>query len=74
MRKAIQLKATIYVEGDADPASDFARLAMGKLRDVIKAGSSAAPGLKITVKRLVENRSEGDDSDDSAGADPAAKK
>ena len=68
MRKAIQLKATVVITGDAEPAADFARITTRALRDVLKAGASRHPELKITVKRIIENRDD-EETDESGGAD-----
>jgi hypothetical protein len=68
MRKAIQLKATIEITGEAEAAADFAKLATEALRKIIKAGGDAAPDLKVTVKRVIENRND-DETDESGGAD-----
>lgn len=62
MRKAIQLRVTLWVEGDDEPAADFAKRATRAVRDVIAAGRKAQPELTVRVKRVVED--EGGDEDD----------
>jgi hypothetical protein len=69
MRKAIQLKATVVVTGDAEPATDFARLAISALRKVVRAGGDAEPDLEFTVKRVIESRGDDEETDESGGAD-----
>ncbi|MFL5576138.1 MAG: hypothetical protein ACJ79S_09250 [Gemmatimonadaceae bacterium] len=59
MRKAIQLRVTLWVEGDEEPAADFAKRATGAVRDIIAAGRKAHPELSVRVKRVAED--EGDD-------------
>jgi hypothetical protein len=66
MRKAIQLRVTLWVEGDQEPAADFAALAKRAVREIIAAGRKAHPELTVRVKRVVED--EGDDEDDAHDA------
>ena len=54
MRKAIQLEVTLYVEGEDEPAHDFAASATKAVRDIVSAGRAARPELKVTIKRVVE--------------------
>ena len=63
MRKAIQLKATLWVEGEDEPAHDFASSTKKAVREMIRAGSRSHPELRVTVKRLVEDRNDDDDED-----------
>ncbi len=67
MRKAIKLKAVLWLEGEAEPASDFAAATMKAVRDIIAAGRKRHPELRITIKRLVED--EGGDDDDGGNDD-----
>jgi hypothetical protein len=59
MRKAVQLDVTLYVEGNDEPAHDFAKSAAKAVREIVAAGRTAHPELKVTVKRVVE-RNDGD--------------
>lgn len=69
MRKAIQLQVTLWVEGEAEPATDFERLTKKAVRDVIAAGKKARPELKVIVKRITEARGDDDDEDDGDDGD-----
>ena len=54
MRKAIRLVVTLWIEGEDEPAHDFAASTTQAVRDVIAAGSRSHPELAFTVKRIVE--------------------
>jgi hypothetical protein len=54
MRKAIQLVVTLWVEGEDEPAHDFASSTTKAVREIIAAGRARHPELKVTVKRVVE--------------------
>ncbi len=57
MRKTIQLLAVVEIEGDDEPAHDFARRAISALRDAVKVGRSRHPDLVITVHKISEDES-----------------
>ena len=67
MRKAIRLVVTLWIEGEAEPARDFFASTSRAVRDMIKAGRSAHPELKVTVKRVVERDDEEDSDEDVLG-------
>lgn len=54
MRKAIQLVVTLYVEGEDEPAHDFAASTTKAVREMILAGRDKHPELKVTVRKVVE--------------------
>jgi hypothetical protein len=54
MRKAIRLVVSLWVEGDDEPAHDFASSTMQAVRDVIQAGAKTHPELSFTVKKIDE--------------------
>ena len=54
MRKAIQLVVTLYVEGEDEPAHDFAASTTKAVREIIAAGRGKHPELKVSVKKVVE--------------------
>ncbi|MBV9774659.1 MAG: hypothetical protein JO040_11950 [Gemmatimonadetes bacterium] len=59
MRKAIQLRVTLWIEGEAEPASDFAKYTGGEVRRLVEEAAKGREDLKITVKKVEED--EGDD-------------
>ena len=61
MRKAISLKVNLWIEGDDEPAHNFAESTKQAVREIIEAGSSKHPELKVTIKNLGE-RSVDDDA------------
>jgi len=73
MRKAVQLRVTVYVRGEDEPPNDFARRAARAVRRVIAAGRSAAPDLEVRVRRVIEyDALEDDDENDDAREEPGA--
>lgn len=58
MRKAIQLKVMLWIEGDDEPAHDFAASTMRAVRDVIAAGAKVHPELRFKIRSVEED--EGD--------------
>jgi hypothetical protein len=72
MRKAISLKVNLWIEGDDEPAHDFAESTRQAVREIIEAGSSKHPELKITIKNLGERGVDDDASKTRAGpGDPS---
>ena len=73
MRKAIGLKVTLWIEGEDEPAHNFAKSTKQAVREVISAGLSKHPELKITVKGIREGGGGfDDDENDSGDKSPAA--
>ncbi|HKP86050.1 MAG TPA: hypothetical protein VJZ26_08140 [Blastocatellia bacterium] len=54
MKKAIELKVTLWIEGEDAPAHDFAKSAAEAAREIITAGSAKHPELKVTIKKIAE--------------------
>jgi hypothetical protein len=54
MRKAISLKVNLWIEGDDEPAHNFAESTKQAVREIIEAGASKHPELKVTIKNLGE--------------------
>ena len=61
MRKSVRLKVSLVVEGDDEPAHDFASSSADAVRDIVAAGRWRHPSLKVTVKETKED--EGDDEE-----------
>ena len=61
MRKAISLQVDLWVEGEDEPAHNFAESTKQAVGDIIAAGSSTHPELSVEIKRLVEVRHDEDD-------------
>jgi hypothetical protein len=68
MRKAISLKVNLWIEGEDEPAHNFAESTKQAVKEIIEAGSSKHPELKITIKNLGERG-----VDDSSAPKSAAK-
>ena len=54
MRKAISLKVSLWIEGDDEPAHDFAASTKQAVQEIIQAGLSKHPELKVTIKSVGE--------------------
>ncbi|MBA3945676.1 MAG: hypothetical protein H0X37_14055 [Herpetosiphonaceae bacterium] len=62
MKKGITLALEVYLEGEQDPAADFAALATQTIRSQLDAAFRSQPqGLTLQIRKLQEQ----DDSDDS---------
>jgi hypothetical protein len=64
MRKAIRLRTILWVEGEDEPAHDFARSTMRAVRKIIETGSVAYPELQVRIKRIVEESDLDDEEND----------
>ncbi|MDT7541388.1 MAG: hypothetical protein QOE33_1292 [Acidobacteriota bacterium] len=62
MRKAISLKVNLWIEGEDEPAHNFAESTKQAVKEIIEAGSSKHPELKITIKNLGERGVDDDSS------------
>jgi hypothetical protein len=58
MRKSVRFKVSLVVEGEDEPAHDFASSSADALRDIISAGRWRHPSLKVTVKDVKEETDE----------------
>ena len=54
MRKAISLKVSLWIEGEDEPAHDFAASTKQAVEEIIQAGLSKHPELKVTIKSVGE--------------------
>jgi hypothetical protein len=77
MRKAISLKVNLWIEGEDEPAHNFAESTKQAVREIIEAGASKHPELKITIKNLGERGVDDDASSsskqrDAGGSTPQA--
>jgi hypothetical protein len=69
MRKAIRLRVTLWVEGEDEPAHDFYASTSRAVCDIIRAGRSRYPELRVTVKRVTEAEDDDDGDEDLLGED-----
>lgn len=60
MRKAISLRLNLWIEGDDEPAHDFAESAKQAVREIVEAGASKHPELRITICSVEEAEGEGE--------------
>lgn len=67
MRKAIQLEVRLWIEGEDEPAHDFAQSTIQAVKEMLAAGESSHPELKVTIKKIVEDTNYDAEDDESAG-------
>jgi hypothetical protein len=65
MHKAIRLKLklSLWIEGEAEPAEDFAALTTEAVRSLIAIGSAQFPGLNVTIEQIEEVHGDEEDED-----------
>lgn len=54
MKKAITLEIRLSIEGEDDPAHDFAESTTQAVRDILESGASKHPGLTISIRSIKE--------------------
>ena len=54
MRKAILLEVRLWIEGEDEPAHDFAASTTDAVRGIIEAGSKGYPDLMIKIRSIKE--------------------
>lgn len=64
MKKGIRLTISLQIEGEAEPAVNWAALTMQATRDIIAAGLAAHPELAVTLRRIVEDTNYDDDEEE----------
>ena len=66
MKKGIRLTISLQIEGEAEPAVNWAELTARAARDIISAGLAAHPELSVTVRKVVEdtNYDDGEEEDE----------
>ena len=54
MRKAITIDVRLWIEGEDEPADDFAQSTTQAVRDIVEAGAAKYPGLSIKIRSIKE--------------------
>lgn len=67
MRKAIRLRVTLWVEGEQEPAADFAALTTGRVRELLERVAATEKELRVRVRRVEEDEGEDDAEDPEEG-------
>ncbi len=67
MHKAIQLTVKLWIEGEDEPAGDFAKYTTQAVQDMISAGRWRHPRLSVTIKKIAEDDDDDADADASQG-------
>ena len=64
MKKGIRLTLSLQIEGEAEPAVNWAKLTMQAARDILAAGQAAHPELTVTIRKIVEDTNSDDDEEE----------
>ena len=54
MKKAISLEVRLSIEGEDEPAQDFAKSTSDAVRDIIQSGGAKYPHLGIKIRSIKE--------------------
>jgi hypothetical protein len=54
MKKAISLDVRLWIEGEDEPAHDFAQSTTRAVRDILESGAGKHPGLTIEIRSIRE--------------------
>jgi hypothetical protein len=54
MKKAISIDVRLWIEGEDEPAHDFAKSTTQAVRDMIEGGAAKYPALAITIRSIKE--------------------
>jgi hypothetical protein len=54
MKKAISINVTLWIEGEDEPAHDFAKSTSDAVRDMIQTAAAKYPGLAVTIRSIKE--------------------
>ena len=57
MHKGIRLNIKIWIEGEDEPAHNFAEHTIKAVREMLAAGQSTHPELQVTVRKVEEDTS-----------------
>jgi hypothetical protein len=52
MHKAIEVQVRVYVEGEAEPAADFAAIGKRVVAEALRQGAAGVHGFRFTIKGL----------------------
>jgi hypothetical protein len=54
MRKAILLEVRLWIEGEDEPAHDFAQSTIQAVRQIIETGADKCPHLAVKIRSIKE--------------------
>lgn len=63
MRKAISIRVNLWIEAEDEPSHNFAEFVKKSLQEVITQGNTSHPELKIHIRSIKEQTSEGEDTE-----------
>lgn len=63
MHKGIRIAIKLYIEGEDEAAHDFAESTVRAVKEMLAAGQGAHAELKVTVKKVEEDKSWDEDED-----------
>jgi hypothetical protein len=57
MHKGIRILVKLWIEGEDEPAHDFAESTAKAVKEMLKTGQALHPGLKVKIKSVEEDTS-----------------
>ena len=64
MHKGIRLYVKLWIEGEDEPPHNFAESTAKAVREMLAAGKSTHPELKISIRKIEEDTSWEEDEED----------
>ena len=61
MHKGIRLSIKLWIEGEDEPAHNFAESTVQAVREMILAGQALHPGLQVVIRSIEEDTSWNED-------------
>lgn len=61
MHKGIRLNIRLWIEGEDEPAHNFAEYTIKVVKEMLVASQSAYPGLQVTIRKIEEDTSSEED-------------
>jgi hypothetical protein len=57
MHKGIRIYVKLWIEGEDEPAHNFAEYTMKAVQEMLAAGQSVYPELEVTIRKIEEDTS-----------------
>ena len=57
MHKGIRIYVKLWIEGEDEPAHNFAEYTIEAVQEMLAAGQSVYPGLQVTIRKIEEDTS-----------------
>jgi hypothetical protein len=71
VRKAIRLRATLWVEGEQEPAADFAAFTTKRVRALLERAAQEEKELRVSVRAVKEDEGEDEEEEEEDAGNSA---